>query len=167
MAISTFTFGYFWLKRATASVTDLSSAALPKAINRKLAETSDPAAKPLLEASTRPAANRKNVNFDFTGVPPYGGLKAFHLTAVFEERGENQFRRSLKTPPCYRKHGTASNAMSCIVSRIFASEAPRSESYGSSESGSRRTEKQPTGRGPEGCVQNGPVPVAEIPESKL
>src|SRR5713226_5412618 len=25
------------------------------------------------------------------------------------------------------------------------------------ESGSRRTEKQPTGRGPEGCVENGPV----------
>ena len=31
-----------------------------------------------------------------------------------------------------------------------ASEAPISESYGSSESGSRRTEKQATGRGPEG-----------------
>ncbi len=25
------------------------------------------------------------------------------------------------------------------------------------ESGSRRTEKQPTGRGPEGCVENGPA----------
>jgi hypothetical protein len=36
-----------------------------------------------------------------------------------------------------------------------ASEAPISVSYGPSESGGRRTEKQPTGRGPEGCVENG------------
>ena len=28
---------------------------------------------------------------------------------------------------------------------------------GPSESGGRRTEKQPTGRGPEGCVENGPA----------
>jgi hypothetical protein len=38
-----------------------------------------------------------------------------------------------------------------------ASEAPISESYGSSESGGRRTAKQPTGPGPEGCVENGPA----------
>jgi hypothetical protein len=32
---------------------------------------------------------------------------------------------------------------------------PYLNSYGPSESGGRRTEKQPTGRGPEGCVENG------------
>src|ERR1700751_5285256 len=31
--------------------------------------------------------------------------------------------------------------------------------YVRSESGGRRTEKQPTGRGPEGCVENGPAAV--------
>ena len=45
-----------------------------------------------------------------------------------------------------------------------ASEAPISESYGSSESGGRRTEKQPTGRGPEGCVENGPAAVRRLPD---
>src|SRR5260370_6802107 len=40
---------------------------------------------------------------------------------------------------------------------------PYSESYGSSESGGRRTEKQPTGRGPEGCVENGPAAVRRPP----
>jgi hypothetical protein len=35
--------------------------------------------------------------------------------------------------------------------------APISESYGSSESGGRRTEKRPTGPGPEGCDENGPA----------
>src|SRR5271165_6578300 len=88
MVISTFTFGYFWLKRATALVTDLSSAALPKAINRKLAETSEPAAKPLLDASMRQAANRKIGNFDFTGVPPYGGIESvpFNIAVLISGR---------------------------------------------------------------------------------
>ena len=93
MAISTFTFGYFWLKRATALVTALSSAALPKAINRKLAETSDPAAKPLLDASTRLAANMKVMIHFFIRVIPRkgetgfrGGWKAPHVSANMEPR---------------------------------------------------------------------------------
>ena len=32
------------------------------------------------------------------------------------------------------------------------------------ESGSRRTEKQPTGRGPEGCVENGPAAIRRPPD---
>src|ERR1700759_1722734 len=46
------------------------------------------------------------------------------------------------------------------VSWLFfqgASEAPVSDPYGPSESGARPTEKQPTGRGPDGCVENGPA----------
>ena len=39
----------------------------------------------------------------------------------------------------------------------LAVKRPYLDSYGSSESGGRRTEKQPTGRGPEGCVENGPA----------
>jgi hypothetical protein len=33
-----------------------------------------------------------------------------------------------------------------------------------SESGGRRTEKQPTGRGPKGCVENGPATVQRLPD---
>jgi hypothetical protein len=51
------------LKRATALVTALSCAALPKAINRKLAEVLDSAAKPALDASRRLAASKKGVDF--------------------------------------------------------------------------------------------------------
>src|SRR6266481_2631166 len=41
---------------------------------------------------------------------------------------------------------------------------PYLDSYGSSESGGRRTQKQPTGRGPEGCVENGPAAVRRPPD---
>src|SRR3984957_210120 len=41
-------------------------------------------------------------------------------------------------------------------------EAPISESYGSSEPGARRAEKQPTGPGPEGCDENGPAAAGSV-----
>jgi hypothetical protein len=57
-------------------------------------------------------------------------------------------------------------AMSPQVSWLFfkavraglaVTKRPYLDSYGSSESRGRGTEKQPTGRGPEGCVENGPA----------
>src|SRR6201993_97255 len=68
MAISTFTLGYFWLKRATALVTALSSAAFPKAISRRFAETLASTAKTELNASRRPAAMRRGAKVGFTVV---------------------------------------------------------------------------------------------------
>src|SRR5258707_571454 len=66
MAISTFTLGYFGLKRATALVTALSSAVLPKAISRRFPEALVSAAKPQLQASQRLAARKQGANVDFT-----------------------------------------------------------------------------------------------------
>jgi hypothetical protein len=39
---------------------------------------------------------------------------------------------------------------------------PYLNAYGPSESRGRGTEKQPTGRGPEGCVENGPAAVPRL-----
>src|ERR1700743_2400002 len=69
MAISTFTLGYFWLKRASEFVTALSSAAFPKAISRRFAETLASTAKMELNASRKPAAMRRGARVDFTVVP--------------------------------------------------------------------------------------------------
>src|ERR1700743_4030167 len=68
MAISTFTLGYFWLKRASEFVTALSSAAFPKAISRRFAEPLASTAKTELNASRRPAAMRRGAKVDFTAV---------------------------------------------------------------------------------------------------
>jgi hypothetical protein len=40
---------------------------------------------------------------------------------------------------------------------LAVAKRPYLDRYGPSEQGGRRTEKQPTGRGPQGCVENGPA----------
>src|ERR1700677_833796 len=50
MATSTFTFGYFWLKRSMACFTAVSCASLPKAISLRLAEISSAEAAQALRA---------------------------------------------------------------------------------------------------------------------
>src|SRR5258707_15035111 len=74
MAISTFTLGYFGLKRATALVTALSSAVLPKAISRRFPEALVSAAKPQLQASQRLGGRKKGANVDFTVGSKRGNL---------------------------------------------------------------------------------------------
>jgi hypothetical protein len=50
-------------------VTALSSAAFPKAISRRFADTLASRAEPELNASMRPAAMREGARVDFTVVP--------------------------------------------------------------------------------------------------